>query len=162
MRALLELYGTTAAFDSREVTLFPTAEELAKVRESELRKKAKLGYRAGRLLDAAKYLAANPTTMADFDELTDEEAVQRIQDIPGIGIYSAGIVLGRSAPIDSWSVILMSELLLGKTPEHPRQDIEDVTRVVEKRWGKWSWYAFAYILNDLENLAQEYPLTRLT
>ena len=162
MRALLELYGTTVAFDSRELTLFPTAERLAKVKESELRSKAKLGYRATRLLDAAKYLAKNPTTMADFDELTDEKAVKKIQDIPGIGIYSAGIVLGRSAPIDSWSVILMSELLLGKTPGYPRQEIEEVTRVVEERWGKWSWYGFAYILNDLENLAIEYPLTRLT
>jgi len=56
----------------------------------------------------------------------------------------------------------MSELLLGKTPDNPRAEIEGINRIVAKRWGRWSWMAFAYILNDLENLARDYGLTRLT
>ena len=83
-------------------------------------------------------------------------------EVPGIGRYSAGIILGRSAPIDAWSVIVMSELLLRKTPENPRAEIDTVNKAVAERWGKWSWMAFAYILNDLENLARDYNLTRLT
>jgi hypothetical protein len=67
----------------------------------------------------------------------------------------------RYAPIDAWSVIVMRELLLGVTPRKPRAEIDAMNRLVRERWGKWSWLAFAYILNDLENLAGPYHLTRL-
>jgi hypothetical protein len=88
--------------------------------------------------------------------------LKKVRAIPGIGEYSAGIVLGRYAPIDAWSVIVMSELLLGRTPSKPREEIARVNSLIEKRWGRWSWLAFAYILNDLDNLQADYKLTRLT
>jgi hypothetical protein len=92
-----------------------------------------------------------------------DEAHAKIKEVPGVGEYSAGIVMGRSsAPIDAWSVIIMSELLHGKTPQKPRQDIDKINAAVQKRWGKWSWMAFVYIMNDLENLSRIYPLSRLT
>jgi hypothetical protein len=55
----------------------------------------------------------------------------------------------------------MSELVLGKTPADPRREIKDVTLALKKRWGKWSWLAFVYILNDLEKLASIYHLSRI-
>ncbi len=162
MGSVLDLYGTKLSFDSHQVALWPTPRAVAKAGEAALRHEANLGYRGRLLHKAASYLVANPMTMDELDPLTDEEAIRRIKQIPGIGDYSAGIVLGRSAPIDAWSVILMSELLLGRTPERPRDEIPEVLKVVEERWGKWSWLAFAYILNDLENLSKEYHITRMT
>lgn len=56
-------------------------------------------------------------------------------EIPGIGRYSAGLILGRSsAPLDVWSVVIISELLLDKTPQRPREEIDEVTRVMQERW----------------------------
>ncbi len=162
MAAILERYGTRLKFDGREVLLWPTPRRLSRVDEAELRVKANLGYRARLLSNAAGYLRDNPLNILELDRMPDDEAVSAVRAIPGIGQYSAGIVLGRYAPIDAWSVILMSELLLGQTPDKPREEIGRVSDLVEKRWGKWSWWAFAYILNDLENLAREYNLTRLT
>ena len=84
-------------------------------------------------------------------------------EIPGIGRYSAGLIIGRSSvPVDVWSVVIMSELLLGRAPVTPRQEINEVTRAVRERWGRWSWMAFVYILNDLPKLASMYKLSRLT
>ena len=162
MQAVLELYGTRIRFDGREVVLWPTPRRLSRVEESELREKANLGYRAKRLSAAARHLVERPVSMRELDAMDDEAAVARVMEIPGIGPYAAGIVLGRYAPIDAWSVIVMSELLLGVTPDKPRQEIENINKVVSARWGKWSWMAFAYILNDLENLQKFYRITRLS
>jgi len=94
--------------------------------------------------------------------LPDEEALKRVRAIPGVGQYSAGIVLGRYAPIDAWSVIVMSELLLrAHSSEAQGRDQQD-QQAHRQRWGRFSWLAFAYILNDLENLQADYNLTRLS
>ena len=82
--------------------------------------------------------------------------------IPGIGEYSAGILLGRgNVPVDSWSVIILSELFLGKAPENGRADIPALVEMIERRWGRWGWLAFAYIVNDLPYLADKYRLSRI-
>jgi len=59
--------------------------------------------------------------------------------IPGIGKYSAAIIFGQSVPpIDAWSVVIMSELYKGTTPENSRDAIERVLRELSARWGAWS------------------------
>jgi 3-methyladenine DNA glycosylase/8-oxoguanine DNA glycosylase len=161
MGDILSLYGTTVAFDGRKVTLWPMPRRIARLDPMELREKANMGYRAKLLWAAARYFEANPMSIRELDAMPDDEAVRRIKEIPGIGEYSAGIVLTRYAPIDAWSVIVMSELLLGTTPEKPRADINTINQIVAERWGEWSWMAFAYILNDLDNLARDYRLTRM-
>ena len=162
MTALLEHYGNRVRFDGKEITLWPRPADLAHVPPDELKSKAKLGYRAGRLVQAAQYLTQNPVSLADLARLPEQEALAQLRRIPGIGGYSAGIIYGRSSvPLDVWSVVVMSELLLGRTPENPRREIESVTQKVKERWGKWGWLAFVYVLNDLENLAKRYHLTRL-
>jgi 3-methyladenine DNA glycosylase/8-oxoguanine DNA glycosylase len=162
MGDVLKLYGSRLAFDGKAVQVWPTPSRVAREDAASLRQKANLGYRAKLLSGAARYLRDNPMSIVELDSLPDEEALKKVRAIPGIGEYSAGIVLGRYAPIDAWSVIVMSELLLGRTPSKPRDEIARVNRLIEKRWGRWSWLAFAYILNDLDNLQADYNLTRLT
>lgn len=162
MEAVLRNYGTEVGFDGKKIILWPLPDKIARINEDELRAKAKLGYRAKRLLAAAKFLTAHPLSIEDLSDLPEDEALKRLEEIPGIGKYSAAIIFSRSsAPLDVWSVVIMSELLLGKTPENPRQQIKSVTSVIRDRWGKWSWIAFVYVLNDLENLAKKFRLTRL-
>jgi len=163
MGAVLDLYGTTVGFDGKEVTLWPRAEEIALVDPAELRESAKLGYRADRLVHAAQYLAGNPLSQRELSRLPQEEAVRKVTAIPGVGPYSAGIILGGSSlPVDTWSVMFLSELFLGKTPENPRKEIPGVVVELAARWGKWSWLAFVYVANDLPNLAKTHRLSRIT
>lgn len=73
--------------------------------------------------------------MKQLSSLSDEKALQRLTEIPGIGKYSAGIIYGRaSLPVDSWSVVVLSELVLGKTPDNPRQDIDPLITRIIKQW----------------------------
>jgi 3-methyladenine DNA glycosylase/8-oxoguanine DNA glycosylase len=163
MAELLEKYGTIIGFDCREVVLWPTAEAIARLEPSELRDKAKLGYRAELLVKAARYIVEHPMSLRALRNLPEADAIKSVMQIPGIGKYTAGLILGRSpAPVDVWSVVIISELLLGRTPENPRQEIGTVTKAMSERWGEWSWMAFVYILNDLSKLVTIYRLSRVT
>jgi 3-methyladenine DNA glycosylase/8-oxoguanine DNA glycosylase len=162
MDAVLELAGTKVAFDGKEVHLWPRAEEIAKIESGILRKKALLGYRAERLIKAAQYLVGHPVSLRELTRLPEEEAMKVLTAIPGIGRYSAAIIFGQSTPpIDAWSVVIMSELYFGRTPANSRQEIDNVQADLSARWGTWSWLAFAYILNDIDNLAARYNLSRI-
>ena len=163
MDSLLEIAGERVSFAGHVVTLWPRAETVAGTDPLLLRKEAKLGYRAERLAGAAQYLVAHPVSLRELAKVPEPEAMKVLMAIPGIGPYSAAIIFGQSEPpIDAWSVVIMSELYEHKTPVNSRQEIDRVRKMLSARWGKWSWLAFAYILNDLDNLAREYPLSRVT
>jgi 3-methyladenine DNA glycosylase/8-oxoguanine DNA glycosylase len=162
MDKVLEHFGTRISFDGKEVILWPRAEEIASVDPTALRKEAMLGYRAERLVKAAQYLTSHPISLRQLATVPEDEAMNVLTAIPGIGRYSAAIIFGQSTPpIDAWSVVIMSELYDGRTPENSRDAIERVQQSLSTRWGIWSWLAFAYILNDIDNLAEIYPLSRV-
>ena len=162
MDAVVGLTGTALSFDNHVVTLWPTAEAIASLDPVVLREKTKTGYRADRLVRAAGYLTAHPVSLRGLTKIPEEEAMKILTTIPGIGRYSAAIIFGQSTPpIDAWSVVIMSELYDHRTPENPRLEIERVREELSARWGRWSWLAFAYILNDIGNLAAEYSLSRV-
>ncbi len=161
MDALLEHYGRSISFSGREVTLWPRAGEIAVVDPDELWKKTKIGYRAERLVKAARFLSEHPISYDDLSSLSEEDAVKRLTEIPGVGPYSAGIILG-TFPIDVWSVVIFSELFLGKTPKDPRRAIPEVVSRLTERWGKWRWFAFVYVAQDLPYLSETYHLSRVT
>lgn len=151
------------ALDSETVVLWPTASEVARSEPLTLRRVANLGYRAERLVNAARYLAAHPMSLSELESQSVSDATKNVMKIPGIGAYSANLILGRSsAPVDVWNAVIMSELLFGKTPKNPRQEISKVIGAMNERWGEWSWMAFVYILNDLPNLVRRYKLSRVT
>jgi 3-methyladenine DNA glycosylase/8-oxoguanine DNA glycosylase len=163
MARLLERYGSKITFDGREIVLWPRPSNIAKRDPTELRREAKLGYRAERLVKAARYLMEHPMSLKELHQQPETEAIKNVMKIPGIGAYSAGLIVGQgSVPLDAWSVVIMSELLLGRKPKHPRQEINAVTQAVRGRWGKWAWMAFVYVVNDLPKLATIYNLSRLT
>jgi DNA-3-methyladenine glycosylase II len=162
MAKLLEEYGTKITFDGKEVVLWPKPSDIARVEPAKLRETANLGYRAERLVKSARYLIEHPMSLRELHRRPEAEAIKSVMEIPGIGRYSAGLIIGRnSVPIDVWSVVILSELLRGRTPVNPRQEINEVMRAVRERWGRWSWIAFVYILNDLPKLASMYKLSRL-
>jgi DNA-3-methyladenine glycosylase II len=162
MSALLEYFGTILEFDGVQVVLWPRPRDILTAGAENLKKRANLGYRAGRLVRAAEYLADHPLSLRDLASLPEREAIRRLTEIYGVGEYSAGIILGRSSlPLDVWSVVIMSELFLDRTPENPRGEIDAVLDMLTRRWGEWKWFAFVYVINDLENLAKTHRLSRI-
>jgi DNA-3-methyladenine glycosylase II len=162
MTALLAHFGNRIEFDGKEVILWPRATDIAGIGVAKLEEEANLGYRAKRLVRAAQYLADHPLSTRELATMPEEEAIGKLTEIYGVGRYSAGIILGRSSlPLDVWSVVVMSELFLGRTPLDPRKEIDEVVEALTHRFGRWKWFAFVYVVNDLERLAETHRLSRV-
>ncbi len=150
-------YGETAEFDGKKIPVWPRPTRIANLDALELAKACKLGYRAKYLVNLAKKLALEPfPTMAKLEALEPAEAKRLLLDLPGIGDYSADIINPHGGfPIDVWSADVFGKLFFGKEPSDKRKAIEGIKKEGLRRWGKWSWMAFFYIVNDLENLSRK-------
>ncbi|WXG42075.1 MAG: hypothetical protein WED07_15150 [Candidatus Freyarchaeum deiterrae] len=144
-------YGENLTFDGKNLKHWPSTSRLRRVSEKELKEKCKLGYRAKFINELSKV-----EHIPDITELwgkTTEEAIKELTDLPGIGKYSAGVILSKNTfPIDVWSSSIFHKLFFRKAPDKPRDVIEKVIEEAEKRYKKWKWEAFAYVLNDLPKL----------
>lgn len=156
MSSFIRRYGPIADFAGKRVRAWPTPERVAKVSASELAKRCKVGYRAKYLVALAKRLASGtfPSVEA-LRALPPEEAKRRLMELPGIGDYSADIINPHGGfPIDAWSVEVFSQLFYGRTPARNRDAIEKVKREGLRRWGRFAWMAFFYVVQDLPKLSE--------
>jgi DNA-3-methyladenine glycosylase II len=161
MNSVITKYGQTAEFDGRHIRVWPTYRRISTLTARELAKTCKVGYRAKRLVQLAKVMSKNSgPTLAELKALTREEAKRVLMELPGIGDYSADMI-NRPAgfPIDVWSATVFGKLFYGKEPENSREAVEVVKREGIHRWGKWSWMAFFYVVQDLENLSRKLHTT---
>jgi 3-methyladenine DNA glycosylase/8-oxoguanine DNA glycosylase len=155
MELLIADFGDQARFDGKTIRYWPSPEKIANSTIEYLKVKAKLGYRAANLIAIAKALQQGFPTMDDFWAMGFEEAKKKLLTLRGIGDYSADIVVpGMGFPLDVWSAKIFHVLFFGKEPENPREAIPVLKQTAEERWGKWSGYAFAYVLNDLPKMSK--------
>src|SRR6267143_1557939 len=156
MECLVSRYGRVAEFDGRRVNAWPVPSEISVVSTKELESRCKLGYRAKYVVKLAKILEEETfPTLEDLAKLSAEESKERLMDLPGIGDYSADIINPRAGfPIDAWSVDVFGKLFFGREPRNARGAIERVKKEGIRRWGRWSWMAFFYVAQDLENLSR--------
>ena len=131
-------------------------ERLANLNPEIFAKACKIGYRAKRIVKLAEKLVKEDfPTLQELEKLSSEEAKKKLMELPGIGDYSADIINPHGGfPIDVWSAEVFGKLFFGKEPVNNRQAVEEVKNEGIQRWGKWSWMAFFYIVQDLENLSK--------
>ena len=93
--------------------------------------------------------------MPELEKLSAEDAKKKLLELPGVGDYSAHIINPQGGfQIDVWSAEVFGKLFFGKEPIDNRQAVKGVKSEGIRRWGKWSWMAFFYIVQDLENLSK--------
>jgi DNA-3-methyladenine glycosylase II len=161
MNCVITNYGEMAEFDGQRIRIWPTYNRISKLTPAQLAKTCKVGYRAKLLVNLARVMAKNRgPTFSDLQSLTREEAKRALMELPGIGDYSADIVNRPGGfPIDVWSAAVFGKLFFGKEPENSREAVEEVKREGIRRWGEWSWMAFFYVVQDLENLSRKLNTT---
>jgi 3-methyladenine DNA glycosylase/8-oxoguanine DNA glycosylase len=161
MNCVITKYGRTAEFDGKRIRVWPTHNRISKLTPNQLAKTCKVGYRAKLLVKLARVMTKNGgPTLADLKGLTRDEAKRKLMELPGIGDYSADIINRPGGfPIDVWSAAVFGKLFYGKEPEKSREAVEIVKREGIRRWGKWSWMAFFYVVQDLENLSRKLNTT---
>jgi 3-methyladenine DNA glycosylase/8-oxoguanine DNA glycosylase len=100
MELLAKHFGPRVEIGDTRYWAFPSAEEVRKASLAELRE-CKVGYRANRILKASEWFSAisqpSRLSVSELQELDGESALQRVCEIPGIGPYSAAIVLSAGA-----------------------------------------------------------------
>jgi 3-methyladenine DNA glycosylase/8-oxoguanine DNA glycosylase len=155
MSLLISNFGETLTFNDKTIAHWPSPERIAELKSGELRKKAKLGYRAENLISIAKTLQDGFPTADELAKMPPEEAKKQLMTLRGIGDYSAEIVMpGMGFPLDVWSAKIFSVLLLGKEPESSRDAIPELKRIAKERWGEWSGHVFVYVLNGLPRISK--------
>ena len=156
MASFISTYGESAEFDGRRMNAWPTPERMSGVSARELAGRCKVGYRAKSMVKLAKRLSVGNFPSAEaLEEMEPERAKELLLELPGIGDYSADIINPHGGfPIDVWSAEVFGKLFFGKEPRNNREAMERVKKEGLGRWGRWSWMAFFYVAQDLENLSK--------
>jgi N-glycosylase/DNA lyase len=159
MDLLMANFGDKATFDGKNISYWPSALTITKVSLSELKEKAKLGYRAKNLQAIATTLTQAFPAMDELYKMEPEKAKNKLMPLQGIGEYSAELVMPRMGfPLDVWSAKIFNVLFYSEMLRNPRKAIPALKEVARQRWGNWSGYAFVYVLNDLTRLSKRVGL----
>ena len=154
MELLSKKFGRNIMINHSCYWAFPQAKEIAKASVSDL-KECKVGYRAERILNAARWFAnnkKNTLTANQLREMDKASAIETICGIPGIGPYSAAIVLSAGAGrqdifhIDSFTRLILQEMYFGG------KEASDETYLsfAEDRWGKFCGLAAHLLTTNTE------------
>jgi 3-methyladenine DNA glycosylase/8-oxoguanine DNA glycosylase len=157
MNCVIRRYGEAAEFDGKRIFTWPLPKRIARIDAPELARTCNLGYRAKHVVNLARRIESEGfPTVEELEMLNPEEAKNLILDLPGIGDYSADIINPHGGfPIDVWSADVFGKLFFGREPKDNRKAVERIKREGLRRWGKWSWMAFFYTVQDLENLSRK-------
>jgi 3-methyladenine DNA glycosylase/8-oxoguanine DNA glycosylase len=138
VNTLIDLYGEPLQEDAAALA-FPAPAKLAKSSETELRERARLGYRAPYVIELARSVDSGELGLEAYKHttLSTEDLRKELLAIKGIGQYAAAnllMLLGRYdyIPIDSWALKTVSDEWFNGEPV----DKEQVEQVFQ-RWGEW-------------------------
>ncbi len=155
LEALGKNYGEKITFDGKKLRISPTSRKIASINPSVLKARCNLGYRAKNIVNMARTIEAGFPSLEELKAMPADVAKKKLMSLPGIGDYSSDIINPNGGfPIDVWSADVFGKLFYGKEPKNGRDDIDRIKKEGLRRWGKWSWYAFFYVVNDLANLSK--------
>lgn len=160
---LIHTFGDLQTADNKKIPYWPSPVKIATVSAEELMKRCLLGYRAKAIHRIAEAIAAGFPNIVELSRMDDEEIMRHLTSLYGVGYYSAQIISPhRGFPLDVWSARIFHEILRGTTPPDPRGTIKELEAEADRRWGRFKWLVFVYVLNDLPNLLEHYPITKMS
>jgi len=150
MKNLCLLFGNYIWIGNNKYYAFPKPENLADKSIDDL-KKAKVGYRAKYIKYIAKKIVDDDINLESFRLLNDEELRKRLMEFPGIGKYSANLIMrvafNRNVyHIDSYvKKIIESAYFNGHT-----LSISEIEQFVQNKWGDFAHYAIDALTTNTE------------
>jgi len=145
-----KLVGRAVELDGATTITPPSPRDLLAEGALGLLRKAGLGYRAETVVRAAS--AVKEGLLEGVEELSDQEAEERLREVKGIGTYTARLALVLSQrrysllPLDRWLERIAREVY----------GLDDVERGLEAKWGRWCGLAvfFTTVVLDAEVLSR--------
>ena len=155
-RELSVAFGRRARFDGETWFAFPEPSRIARETEASLRKFRLSGAKAGTLSRTAAAFASGEITEEEVAAVADEEAIERMTSIKGIGRWTAEIALlrglGRADVFpggDLGVVKYVAMQLLG----HRARVTEKKMRRFADRWRPWRGLALVYAYAEINRRA---------
>ncbi|MFC0189700.1 DNA-3-methyladenine glycosylase family protein [Fictibacillus aquaticus] len=151
---LTELAGKTIQIEGRELQIFPEVSEIAALDYSQLRELQFSQRKAEYIIDLARLIADGTVKLDDLWEKTDEEIIQTLLPLRGIGRWTIECLLifgmGRPDVLPAADIGLRNGIK--KTWELDSQPSEEEVRELAKHWLPWRTYVTYYLW---ESLAKE-------
>ncbi len=146
---LIETYGLRQAFDGADYYAFPRPEALASALVEDLRR-LKLSYRKAEYVQGIAQAARDGTGGLDcLNEKSDEEVVQQVTQLRGVGNWTAQWVLVRG--LGRPDALPLGDLALRRIVSSMYFDGEPITdeqlRPFSARWSPWRTYATIYLFS---------------
>ena len=148
---LIETYGLRQAFDGADYYAFPRPEALAAASVEDLRQ-LKLSYRKAEYVQGIARAARDGTGGLDcLNEKSDEEVVQQVTQLRGVGYWTAQWVLVRA--LGRPDALPLGDLALRRIVSSLYFDGQPITDqqlgLFSARWSPWRTYATVYLFSTL-------------
>ncbi len=150
-RRLITALGDRAVREGTTYAGYPPPGRLLRASPADLRAVGLSRQKARYVLEIADRAVAGILAPAAFDGLPDEQAIARLIEIPGVGRWTAEIVLMRGLgrpdvfPAADLGLGLAVQRLLGRRT----RPTEDALRALADRWMGWRSYGALYLWRSL-------------
>jgi DNA-3-methyladenine glycosylase II len=130
---------------------YPSPRRLLAARPATLRTLGLSRQKARYVLEVAERAACGALAPALFDGLDDEAAIEKLMEIPGVGRWTAEVVLMRGLgrtdvfPAGDLGLIVAVQRVLGRTT----RPTEDEVRALAEHWRGWRSYGALYLWRSL-------------
>ncbi|MDR7435902.1 MAG: DNA-3-methyladenine glycosylase [Armatimonadota bacterium] len=146
-RRFLEELGDRIVVDEEEYLNYPPPRRLLSVPPAKLLRCGISRQKARYLLEIAERAAAGALEESTFAGLSDEAAIAKLMEIPGVGRWTAEVVLMRG--LGRLDVFPAADLGLIVAVQRLRRlkarPTEQVLRKIAERWKGWRSYAALYL-----------------
>ena len=158
-RRLMYNLGTAVMASSppagEEHHLYPTPQQLLEAGDTALRAQGVSRQKSAYLLEIADRAAAGELDRAAFATLSDEDAIERLCEIKGVGRWTAEIVMmrGLGRPDVFAAGDLGLQVAVQETLGLRERPSEKSLRTIAERWRGWRSYAAFYLWMTLQSRA---------
>lgn len=160
-RALRKRFGRQRFIAGQELFSFPSAQDVARTTETDLRQCA-LGYRAKNLLGTARLVASGEADLNAFALLSDAELRDQLCALPGVGRKVANCVMLfayerlRAFPIDVWIERVLRDKYFSR---RRRITARELREFAANHFGEHGGYAQQYLFHHARKTASRHRLS---
>ena len=147
---LSKKYGEKIIFQNKEFYLFPSIENLFNISKEDI-KDMGLGYRDRYIINAIEYLKNNHDLFIKLENMKDEDALNELMKINGVGLKVASCILlfgfhkWGVYPVDRWVKKNISN-------NYKNLNIKNISDFARNNYGKYSGLAIQYMFHSERNV----------
>jgi DNA-3-methyladenine glycosylase II len=148
---LIKRFGPSVVIDGRLLYGFPTPQSLAEAPLQELRDMQFSWRKAEYIVNLARLVTGGELRLEEFPHLSNEEIIERITEVKGLGRWTADWLLARG--LGRGDVVAAGDLgvrkAVGKFYFHGQTPSIEEVRMFAARWGAFQSLAVHYLLAGL-------------